>query len=493
MMEMITLKINGCEVQAEAGATILEAARANGIDIPTLCYLKEVNEIGACRMCVVEVKNARTLMAACTTSVAPGMEVWTESEKVVASRRQTLSLLCANHHLDCEYCPRYLDCELHSLFVRYGLRAKKIGAFAVEPDLDQTAPHLVRDVDRCVMCRRCVAACHGQGIDAIAVLGRGSDSAVGAPLGLGNSNCIHCGQCITACPTGALFERDGTHAFRCVLEHPHEHVIAIVEPPVWAAVGEAFQEPVGTGVRGKLAAFLRRIGVELVYDLSREDDGRLAEIREHLRSGGCVPFLSAACPAFTSCIEKNLPEWRENISQLPPPAFAAAQDIRSRSARKLGVDPQEIRIISISACTGQKAVTASGVDLAVTTRELVKMLRTACVSMSTSLQVWNALPEEPFDNDDREMPPALMPLPLPEGGVKDVQLDLDGVAVNACVVSGSAHGIRLLRDVADGRAFYDYIEVRACPGGCLAGGGQPRHTHPLQNEMCLAAERANGI
>ena len=491
-MEKITLKINGQDVETESGSTILEAARSAGIDIPTLCYLKGVNQIGACRMCVVEVKNARTLMAACTTKAAPGMEVWTESEQVVESRRQTLSLLCANHHLDCEYCPRYSDCELHALFVRYGIRAKKLGAFAMEPDLDKTAPHLVRDANRCLLCRRCVAACHAQGIDAIAILGRGQDARVGAPLGLGSSNCIHCGQCVTACPTGALFEQDETHALRCALEYKDKHVVGIVEPPVWAALGEAFQEPMGVNVRGKLAAFLQRIGFELVWDLCREPDGRWEELRAHLQQSGQTPLVSAACPAFASYCEQNRPAWNEWRSKLAHPAAAVAGNIRERSAKRLGVDEQDIVVVSISACIAQKAAQAPQVDCSITSRELVKLLRTACVSLSTSLDVWRSLPEETYDNETSAVR-SFLPLPDPEGGIVKTRLERDGAAVSACVVSGLAEGLRLLDESQNGGAHYDYIEVRACPGGCLAGGGQPRHSRPLQNEVCVAAERKKAL
>lgn len=521
-MEMITFKINDMEIEAPAGTTILEAARNAGIDIPTLCYLKNINEIGACRMCVVEVKGARTLMSACTTPVAPGMEVWTDSEKAVASRKQTLTLLCESHHLDCEYCPRYSDCELHAMFVRYGIRARKIGAFAVEPNLDKTAPHLVRDVNRCLMCRRCVAACHAQGVDAIAVLGRGNDACIGAPLGLGSSECIHCGQCITACPTGALFERDETHALRCALEYRDKHVVGIVEPPVWAALGEAFHEETGVNVRGKLAAFLRRIGFEKVYDLSREDDGRMAELRQRiaalrqtpdagavqtLKTGAATgtdqtppdkcarasaPLISAACPGFLSYVSLHKPDWADSMSDLLYPAASVAGNLRQRSAQELGVSPTDIVIVSISACTAQKALKAPDVDLTITTRELAKALRTACVSLSTSLNVWRSLPDEPYDNEEAPKR-AFMPLPPSAPGVKDVALELDGTPVKACVVSGFSEGLKLLDAVQKGEASYDYIEVRACPGGCLSGGGQPRHDKPLQNEVCLAALRAKAL
>jgi len=269
-------------------------------------------------------------------------------------------------------------------------------------------------------------------------------------------------------------------------------VVGIVEPPVWAALGEAFQEPLGVNVRGKLAAFLRRIGFELIFDLSREENGRLEELRAYQQNAPKTPLVSAACPAFTSYCERERPAWAEWHSKLAHPAAAVAGQIRKESAERLGVAEEDIVVVSVSACIAQKAAPAPSVDLSITTRELIKLLRTACVSLSTSLDVWRSLPEEAYDNESSGNR-SFLPLPTSEGGLVETVLERDCVSAKACVVSGLARGLRLLEDVRNGRADYDYIEVRACPGGCLAGGGQPRHSRPLQNEVCVADIRKRAL
>ena len=496
-MEMITCTINGQEVSAPAGSTILEAARIAGIRIPTLCYLKGINDIAACRMCVVEVTRARTLMAACTTAITPGMEIQTHSPKVVASRRRTLTLLCEDHHLDCEFCPRFSDCELHTLFVEHGIADRRIGAFSKAPDLDQTAPHLVRDTSRCVMCRRCVSACKAQGIHAIDILGRGVDATIGSPFGLGQSNCIHCGACIAACPTGALYTVNKVPALRRVLEYKDRRVVAIVSPEVWAALGESFRDPIGTNARGKTAAFLRAVGFDGVYDLSREDDGRMAELKEFLaqRSGGedgAHPLISSMDPAVVSYAEQNHPFWEGWLSRLPYPAAAVAGRIRTESAARLGCAPEDIVIVSVSGSVAQKAAPSPDIDISLTTRELAKYLRIASISLSTSIEVWRRIEPEAYDNEERPVT-AFLPLPAPEGGAIETDLLIDGTPVKACVVSGLVNGLQYLADVGEGRIACDYLEIHANVGGALAGGGQPRHDRPLSNEICIAAERAKAL
>ena len=521
---MITCTINGQEVTAPAGTTILEAARLAGIRIPTLCYLKGINEIAACRMCVVEVTRARTLMAACTTQITPGMEIQTHSPKVVASRRRTLTLLCQDHHLDCEYCPRFSDCELHTLFVEHAIPDRRIGDYSRSPDLDQTAPHLIRDTSRCILCRRCVSTCRAQGIHAIDILGRGRDAAIGSPFGLGNSNCIHCGACIAACPTGALFTTNEVPALRRALEYKDRHVIALIEPAVYAALGESFREPIGTDARGKTAAFLRAVGFEGVYDLSREDDGRLAELRAvflHPEScsdsgipsdssskacfnegfpDGCAdtagtrrfPLISSVDPAVVSYAELNHPAWESHLSRLPYPAAAVAGRIRQESAERLGCRPEEVVIVSVSGSVAQKAKPDPEIDIQLTTRELAKYLRIASVSLSTSLEVWRRIEPAAYDNEDRPVT-TFLPLPDPEGAPVETELLLDGTRVKACVVSGLVNGLQYLEAIKQGRVSCDYLEIWANTGGPLAGGGQPRHDRPLANELCVAAQRAKAL
>lgn len=457
---MVKLKINDIPVEAPAGTTVLDAARRIGISIPTLCYLREINHEGACRMCVVEVKGARTLMSACTTAVSEGMEVQTHSETVLASRRHTLELLCANHHLDCEYCPRYSDCELHALLRDHGIPAKKLGQFYMKPQLDQTAPHLVRDTNRCLLCRRCVAVCHKQGVDAIALLGRGETTRVGAPLGVGNSNCVHCGQCTAVCPTGALVERDDTRLVRIALGHKDKHPVAIVAPAVWAAIGESFQDGTGVHNRSKLAAFLRRAGFERVYDLSRFP-----------ASGGRSAGISSTCPSVACFIRRNFPGMEECVSGAAIPAAQAAGEYRKRAAEELGVPEAEIVVVSISSCTAEKAEKGTGVDVSITTRELVSLLRSACVSRSTALNVWRHLSGEAYDNeDDASLPP-----------------------VQAAQVSGLDRVGELLRAIRRGERPSEDVTLWACPGGCVNGGGQPRQKADVHNFEDLAAQRSAAL
>ena len=455
-MEQVTLKINDIPVEVPAGTTILEAARTAGIQIPTLCYLKEINQEGACRMCVVEVKGARTLMSACTTAVSTGMEVKTHSEAVLSFRRHTLELLCANHHLDCEYCPRYSDCELHALLRSHGIPAKKIGQFYMEPQFDKTAHHLIRDANRCLLCRRCVAVCRKQGVEAIALLGRGETTRIGAPLGVGNSNCVHCGQCTTVCPTGALVERDGTRAVRVALAHKDRHPIAIVAPEVWAAVGESFQEKIGVNCRGKLAAFLRRVGFEKVYDLSR------------FPAEAGTGKISSACPSVTAYIRQKFPELLPLVSEAPIPAEQAAAEYRKQAARDLGVSQDSVVVVSVSPCTAEKAEQGGNIDVPITTRELVNLLRDASVSRSTALNVWRHLGDEFYDNEDAPRIPA-----------KTVS------------VSGLDQVDRALRSLWEGSE--EPVVLWACPGGCLNGGGQPRQWGDIHNFEDLVSLRSPGL
>ena len=258
-MENIKIMLNGRAARAPAGSTILEAARFNDIAIPTLCYLKDKNCIAACRVCVVEVKGARGPVPSCVTVISPDMEILTDSPEVTESRRRTLDLLCANHRMDCEYCPRYSDCELHALFRQYGIDERDYNPYAMEPELDESAAHLVRDRSKCVLCRRCVAACRGQHMDIIGVLGRGYRTQIAPPRPLAATSCIGCGQCIASCPTGTLAERDDTQRVRNAINHG-QHVIAAVTPYVGAELGELFEEKIGTSVKGKAIAALRRMG-----------------------------------------------------------------------------------------------------------------------------------------------------------------------------------------------------------------------------------------
>jgi NADP-reducing hydrogenase subunit HndD len=496
-MGNIKIKLNGMDAQAPAGSTILEAARLNHIDIPTLCYLKDKNCIGACRVCVVEVKGARGPVPSCVTVISPGMEILTDSPEVTESRRRTLDLLCANHRMDCEYCSRYSDCELHALCRQYGIDERDYNPYAMEPELDESAPHLVRDRSKCVLCRRCIAACRQQHMDIIGVLGRGYRTHIAPPRPLAATSCIGCGQCIAACPTGALTDRDDTQKVRNAINHGR-HVIAAMTPYIAAELGELFEEKIGTNVQGKAIAALHRMGFAKVFDAGFSGAAiavkEKAELAERLKTGERLPVLTARCPGWVKFCEKNYPELIDNLSGGKSVQETFGNLCRSAYAKEAGVDPEDIFVVYINSCTAGKSERqnkGSSVDVSLTTRELAAIFKRSCVSRFTALKVWRELPGEEFDafpgmaSDDNVYTGG--------SGIRSSEVELDGRKVKTAVVSGLADAVALLKAVKSGETRYDFIEVMACPGGCLNGGGQPRQFGQTISFTDLYSERAKAL
>jgi NADH dehydrogenase/NADH:ubiquinone oxidoreductase subunit G len=496
-METISIRLNGTDARAPAGSTILEAARLNHIDIPTLCYLRDKNCIGACRVCVVEVKGARGPVPSCVTMISPGMEILTDSPEVTEARHRTLDLICANHRMDCEYCSRYSDCELHALCRRYGIDERDYNPYAMAPELDESAAHLVRDASKCLQCRRCIAACREQHMDIIAVLGRGYRTHIAPPQPLASTSCIGCGQCIAACPTGALTECDDTQkVFNAI--NRGRHVIAAVTPYVAAELGELFEERIGTNVQGKAIAALRRMGFAKVFAAGVAGTAiaaaEKAELAERFKAGKRLPLLTARCPAWVTFCTGNYPEFAVHLSGLrsAPETFGAL--CRSAYAREAAVDMQDIFVVYIDSCTAGKRERqneGSCVDVSLTTREFAALFKRACVSRFTALKVWRELPDEAFD----AFPDLASIGSFYAGGaeVMESEFELDGRKVKAAVVSGLAGAVRLLQEVKSGKKRYDFIEVMACPGGCLNGGGQPRQFGQTISFACLYSERAKAL
>ena len=531
-MSMVKLTINGIPVEVPAGSTVLEAAREAGVRIPTLCYLKDINEIGACRMCLVEVKGARSLVTSCVYPVTEGMEVFTNTPAVQRSHRATLELLLSNHRKDCLSCPRSTDCELQALCREYGVDEYKFGRFDLQPQIDDSAVHLIRDNSKCILCRRCVAVCRkNQYVGVIGPNDRGFDSHIGCSfdMPLADTSCIHCGQCITVCPTGALTERDDTGKVWEALTDPEKHVVVGTAPSVRAQLGECFGMPVGTNVEGKMVTALRRLGFDKVFDVDTAADLTImeegTEFLDRLKNGGKLPMITSCSPGWVKFCETYYPDMIENLSSCKSPQGMFGALIRSYYAEKHGLDPENIVIVSIMPCTAKKfevsreELSENGlpdIDVSLTTRELADMIRKAGL-------MFTDLPDEEFDPflgiasgaghifgaTGGVMEAALRTVYEVVTGeacpsvdfhevrgtadIKEAEYDLAGTKVRVAVTSGLSNAAALLDRVKSGQANYDFIEVMACPGGCVNGGGQPHQPGDIRNFTDLRADRAKAL
>ena len=513
-MENITIKINGREVSAPQGSTILEAARLAQIEIPTLCYLKEINEIGACRMCVVEVKGARTLVTACVYPINEGMEVWTNTPKVIESRRKTLQLLLSNHDRKCLSCVRSGNCELQTLCREY-----KIDDEAYYDgerngyELDTSAAHMVRDNNKCILCRRCSAICEKvQGVGVIGVNERGFKTYIGTAfdMDLAETSCVSCGQCIAVCPTGALYEKDNTEEVFAAIADPEKYVVVQCAPAVRAGLGEAFGMPIGTDVEGKLAAALRRLGFDKVFDTTFSADLTIMEeaneFLDRVQNGGVLPLITSCSPGWIKYCEHYFPEMTENLSSCKSPQQMFGAVAKSYYAQILDVDPSRIFSVSIMPCVAKKheceipgmddAGAGPDVDLSLTTRELDRVLKAELVSPAF-------LEEEEFDQplgigsgagvifgatggvmeaalrtayyvlNGKNPDPEMFKMVRGMDGIREAELEIAGIKIKAAIVNGLGNTRKLMEKIRSGEAEYHFVEVMACPGGCVGGGGQP--------------------
>ena len=531
-MTTVNLKINGMPVTAPAGSTVLEAARSAGIKIPTLCYLKDINEIGACRMCLVEVKGARSLVTSCVHPVAEGMEIFTNTPAVRRSHKATLELLLSNHRKDCLSCPRSTDCELQALCNEYGVDEYKYGKFDLKPDVDDSAVHLIRDNSKCILCRRCVAVCSkNQFVGVIGPNERGFDSHIGCAFDkpLAETSCINCGQCIAVCPTGALVEKDHTQKVWDALNDPTKHVVVGTAPSVRAQLGECFDMPIGTNVEGKMVAALRKLGFDKVFDVDTAADITImeegTELLDRLQNGGKLPLITSCSPGWVKFCEHYYPDMIENLSSCKSPQGMFGALMRTYYAEKHGIDPKDIYIVSIMPCTAKKfeaqrpELSENGlpdIDAALTTRELAKMIKEAGL-------MFTSLADEEFDPfmgiasgaghifgaTGGVMEAALrtvyevvtgqpcQPLEFHEvrgtEAIKEAEYDLAGTKVKVAVTSGLTNAAKLLDKVRSGEADYHFIEVMACPGGCVNGGGQPHQPADVRNFTDLRADRAKAL
>lgn len=532
-METVNIKINGMPIQAPKGATILEAAKLACIDIPTLCFLKDINEIGACRICVVEVKGARSLVASCMYPISEGMEITTNSPKVLSSRKKTLELILSDHDRKCLSCVRSGNCELQKLCNDLNVKDEYLyDGDRTRYELDDTSAHMVRDNNKCILCRRCSAVCDKiQGIGVIGANERGFDTNISCAfdMGLGETSCVSCGQCIAVCPTGALLEKDSTDDVFAALADPDKYVVVQTAPSVRAALGEAFGLPIGTNVEGKMVAALRRLGFAKVFDTDFAADLTIMEeaneLIERIQNGGKLPLITSCSPGWIKFCEHYYPDMLENVSSCKSPQQMFGAILKTYYAEKNNIDPKKIVSVSVMPCTAKKfeigredqsAAGVPDVDISITTRELARMIERVGINFLS-------LPDEHFDDPLGRSTGASVIFGATGGvmeaalrtavetitgselaspdfkevrgtkGIKEATYEAAGLQVNVAVASGLANARQLLDDVKAGRANYHFIEIMGCPGGCVNGGGQPQQPGTVRNFTDIRTLRAKAL
>ncbi|MEE1116256.1 MAG: NADH-dependent [FeFe] hydrogenase, group A6 [Clostridia bacterium] len=527
-MATVNVKINGVEYAVPQGSTVLEAARIANIDIPTLCYLKDINEIGACRLCLVEVKGARGLVTACVYPVNEGMEIFTNTPRVQASRKMNLQLILSNHEKKCLSCIRSTNCELQKLCRDYGVDEGYIKGTVNEYKIDDSSVSIIRDNNKCILCRRCVGACNNQGVGVIGANNRGFDTEISCAFGqdLASTSCINCGQCIVSCPVGALYERDDTDKIFDAIADPTKHVLICTAPSVRAQIGECFGYAPGTDCEGKMVAALRRLGFDGVFDMNFTADLTILEeaneFLSRVKNGGALPMITSCSPGWIKFCEHYYPDFVDNLSTCKSPQQMFGAIAKTYYAEKMGWDPKDIVFVSAIPCTakkfeigrdGQSAAGVPDVDFAVTTREVGRMIEKAGIkfrdladegfddpfnvasgagvifgatggvmeaALRTAAEVIEGKPLEKVEfNDVRGVE-----------GVKLASYKIGDINLNVAVASGSGNAKKILDAVRAGELDVQFIEVMACPGGCVNGGGQPIQPASVRNSIDLAATRA---
>lgn len=527
-MEMVNITINGHRAQVDKKMTLLEAIRSQGIKIPTLCYHPDLRPEGSCRLCVVEVKGARSLVASCVYPVSEGMEVWTNTKRVLEARRTVVELLLANHPQDCLTCPRNMNCELQRIANELGVRKIRVEGEKKEYQLDTSNPSIVRDPNKCIKCGRCVRMCgEVQGVGVLGVAHRGFDTMIvpAFNLGLDKMACTYCGQCAKVCPTGALMPKDDTQDVWRAINNPDLHVVVQTAPAVRVALGEALGLPAGAIVTGKMVAALRRIGFDKVFDTNFAADVTImeegTEFLNRLHTGGKLPLITSCSPGWINFSELFYDDLLEHLSTTKSPQQIFGALVKSFYAEKMELEPNQIYSVSVMPCTAKKAEAARDdinagevrdVDCVITTAELAAMIKQAGIDFEN-------LPEEEFDSPMGSSTGAARIFGVTGGvmeaalrtvvakitgkqlekldftevrgmeGIKEASFAINDRTVKVAVASGLSNARKLMDKLRAGECDYHFIEIMACPGGCIGGGGQPKEAKPA----LVRQARAEGL
>ncbi|MBR3249561.1 MAG: [Clostridia bacterium] len=508
---LVTLTIDGIEVKAKQGTTILEAARTVGIDIPTLCFLKEINEVGECRMCIVEVEGMRGFATSCIQKVADGMIVHTNTPAVVDARKVVLDLILSNHKIDCLKCVRSGNCELQKVSKQMNVQDIEFTGEMKHHEIDDKSPSIVRDFDKCILCGRCVATCKKvQEIGAIERSNRGFETCISTVGGksLNDVNCTFCGQCIMNCPTGALHEKETIDEVWEKLRDPETTVIVQTAPAVRASIGEEFDMQIGTNAEGKMVAALKRLGFDKVFDTNTGADFTIMEeaneFIKRFKENDTMPMITSCCPGWVKYAEMNYPELLPHLSSCKSPHEMFGALLKSYYAEKEKIDPKNIYVVSVMPCIAKKfegkreELSNDGmqdVDNVITTRELARMIKQANIDLAK-------LPDEKFDDPMGEATGAAAIFGTTGGvmeaalrtaqdvltgkdlkeidfeavrgkkGIKRATVEVAGKTLKIVVASGLGNAHKIMEEIKSGKADYQFVEIMACPGGCIMGGGQ---------------------
>ena len=529
---MIKLEIDNMPVEVEEGTTILEAARKVNIDIPTLCFLKEINEVGDCRMCIVEVEGRRGFATSCITKAEEGMVVHTHTPAVVEARKTVLDLILSNHNRDCLTCIRNGNCELQSLAQKYNIQEVEYDGTKTSKDIDDKSPAIVRDQSKCILCRRCVGMCKRvQEIGAIESTNRGFESVISTACdqSLNDVDCTLCGQCIEACPVGALHEKDDTNKVWEMINDEDTFTIVQTAPAVRVGLGEEFGMPIGTNVKGKMVTALKRLGFDKVFDTNTGADFTIMEeaneFIDRVTNGGTLPMMTSCCPAWVRFAEKNYPDQLDHLSSCKSPHTMFGAVLKSYFAKKYDVDPAKIKVISVMPCVAKKYESTReemevdglrDVDAVITTRELARMIKqrdidfveledsefedpmgeatgaaaifgvTGGVMEAALRTAADTLEGKSLDKIDYEAVRG-------QEGIKKATLTIAGKEIRIVVASGLKNARKIMDEISSGKADYDFVEIMACPGGCINGGGQPIKSSKTRAIKDVRGLRADSI